>query len=92
MTVNTPTTMESGIYTGNVFHKRSVPKVHKFNYRIYLFWLKLKEVETLENNVSGFSVNKTGLSVVNFKREDYLGDPSINLETAVLEKMNALSE
>lgn len=92
MTVSTLSMMESGIYTGNVFHKRSVPKVHKFNYRIYLFWLKLKEVETVASSVSGFSINKTGFTVVNFKREDYLGDPSVNLETAVLEKMNALSE
>jgi hypothetical protein len=83
---------ESGIYTGNVFHRRSVPKVHQFNYRIYLFWVKLKELDILTETVSGFSQNKSGISVVNFKREDYLGDAKIPLETAILKKMNTLSE
>ena len=85
------TDMQSGIYTGNVFHKRSVPKVHEFNYRIYLFWLKLKELDTLSASVKGFGVDKSGFSVVNFKREDYLGDRDIDLESAVLTKMNTLS-
>ncbi|MFT6269758.1 MAG: DUF1365 family protein [Alphaproteobacteria bacterium] len=92
MTNDSLTTIESGIYTGKVFHTRSVPKVHKFDYSIYLFWLKLKEVDLLATSVFGFSANKSGLSVVNFKREDYLGDPNTDLETAVLEKMNALSD
>jgi hypothetical protein len=83
---------ESGIYTGTVFHKRSVPKVHKFDYRIYLFWIKLKEVDTLSQNVSGFTVNKSGFSVVNFLRSDYLGESSLDLETCILDKMNSLSE
>ena len=89
MTFSPP--VESGIYTGMVFHKRSVPKPHTFDYRIYLFWLKLKEVEVLGAEVAGFSVNKKGLSVVNFRREDYLGDPNTALEVSVLEKMNSLS-
>jgi DUF1365 family protein len=92
MNVNTETAMQSAIYTGNVYHKRSVPKVHKFDYRIYLFWIKLKELDELTKTVSGFTENKSGLSIVNFKRDDYLGDPNTSLEDSVLQKMNELSE
>jgi len=84
--------LESGIYSGTVFHQRSVPKVHKFNYKIYLFWLKLSEIKTLAHQVSGFSQDKTGFSVVNFRREDYLGDANIDLEEAVLLKINELAD
>jgi DUF1365 family protein len=83
--------LESAIYQGTVFHQRSVPKVHKFDYQIYLFWLKLSEIEQIKQSVKGFSCEKTGLSVVNFKRSDYLGNAKQNLENAVLEKMNELA-
>lgn len=84
--------LESGIYTGTVFHQRSVPKVHKFDYKIYLFWLKLSELDALSRQVSGFSKNKSGFSVVNFRRSDYLGEPETELECSVLSKMNELSD
>lgn len=83
--------LESGIYSGTVFHQRSIPKLHKFNYKIYLFWLKLSELEVLENKIRGFSQDKTGLCAVNFKRADYLGDANVPLEHAVLAKMNDLA-
>jgi len=84
--------LESAIYTGSVFHQRSQPKIHKFSYNIYLFWLKLAEVETLSHVIKGFSSEKRGLAVVNFKRSDYLGDDSISLQEAVLKRMNELYE
>ena len=33
---------ESAIYRGKVFHQRFKPTTHKFDYDIYLFWLKLE--------------------------------------------------
>lgn len=90
--LNTTKVNESAIYSGNVFHRRSIPKVHEFNYHIYLYWLKLSEIEALTESVSGFSNGKKGMSLVNFKREDYLGDITQPLEQAVLEKMNELSD
>lgn len=89
--IQLPEKLESGIYTGKVFHRRSVPKVHTFDYKIYLFWLKLSEIDSICKNVSGFSQNKNGFSVVNFRRGDYLGDPKIELKDAVLNKINELS-
>jgi DUF1365 family protein len=88
--VDTP--LESSIYSGIVFHQRSIPKQHTFSYKIYLFWLKLSEIDQISQQVSGFSNNKKGLSTVNFKREDYLGDSNVPLQDAVLSRMNELSE
>lgn len=83
---------ESAIYKGNVFHRRSVPKIHEFKYNIYLYWLKLSEIPMLASNIKGFTTEKSGLSCVNFKREDYLGDPQEDLAKSVLNKMNSLCE
>ena len=82
--------LESAIYKGVVFHQRSVPKLHKFSYNIYLYWLKLSEISAVSSHVSGFSNDKSGLSAVNFRRSDYLGDASMPLQDAVLSKMNEL--
>lgn len=84
--------LESGIYTGKVFHQRSEPTLHKFDYKIYLFWLKLSELDSLAQYVAGFSQDKRGFSAVNFCRKDYLGDQKMALEYSVLSKMNDLSD
>ena len=82
---------ESAIYTGMVHHQRFVPKVHRFNYRIYLYWLKLSELEQLDASVKGFSTKKKGFSAVKFLRSDYLGPPEQTLEASVLERMSELN-
>ncbi len=81
--------MDSALYIGKVFHQRFVPKKHAFDYRIFLFWLNLDEIATVERNVKGFSTRPW--SLVRFKREDYLGNPKTALKTAVLERMSELA-
>ena len=46
--------IESAIYKGKVYHQRFKPTLHKFDYDIYLFWLKLEsnELEILSNILS----------------------------------------
>ncbi len=83
--------LESAIYTGKVFHRRVVPKLHAFEYNIFLFWLKLSEISAVNKRVKGFSDRSIRRSIVNFTRADYLGDPQQNLESAVLEKMSELN-
>lgn len=83
--------IESALYKGIVHHQRFVPKVHRFNYNIYLYWLKLNEVEELNKSVKYFSTAKKGFSPVKFLRQDYLGDEQDSLEVAVLKKMSALN-
>jgi DUF1365 family protein len=82
---------ESAIYEGRVAHRRVYPKVHSFDYQIYLFWLKLSELDVLSEQVKGFSASATKRAIVNFKREDYLGDASMPLEQAVLQRISELN-
>ena len=74
--------IESAIYKGKVYHQRFKPTQHKFDYDIYLFWLKLEsnELETLSRTLKRFSAYDKAR--VRFKREDYLGDPSFPLGQA----------
>lgn len=83
---------ESAIYKGKVYHQRFKPTKHKFDYDIYLFWLKLDEDElaTLSHELKYFSAE--GKARVRFKREDYLGDPSLSLRQAVLNRMIELND
>ena len=84
--------IESALYRGKVYHQRFKPTQHKFDYDIYLFWLKLDtdEFEALSSQLKHFSTSNK--SRVRFKREDYLGDDSISLKQAVLERMTELNE
>lgn len=82
--------IESAIYTGKVYHKRVVPKKHAFEYNIFLYWLKLSEINAVNKQVKGFSDRSVRRSIVNFTRTDYLGDPDVALEQAVLDKMSEL--
>lgn len=82
---------ESALYSGKVYHQRFVPKIHRFQYSIYLYWLKLSEIQILDDNIRGFSANREGFSAVKFLRKDYLGDESVPLEQAVLAKMSELN-
>tara|TARA_A200000113_G_scaffold220461_1_gene230628 strand:- start:650 stop:1393 length:744 start_codon:yes stop_codon:yes gene_type:complete len=82
---------ESAIYRGKVFHQRFKPTTHKFDYDIYLFWLKLDEHELgyLSENVDKFSALQKAR--VQFKRTDYLGDNALSLADAVKLRMTQLN-
>lgn len=81
--------MDSALYIGKVFHQRFQPKHHSFDYRIFLFWLNLDELESLDSSVRGFSCRPW--SVVRFKREDYFGDRTKSLKYSVIERMSELA-
>jgi len=82
--------MESAIYQGKVFHQRFRPTQHKFDYDIYLFWLKLSEIESLSHTLRHFSIGKRGW--LSFHRDDYYGEPSLPLDEAIRQKMTALNQ
>lgn len=83
--------IESAMYTGKVFHKRVVPKLHAFEYKIFLYWLKLSELPMLSEHVKGFADGSIAKSIVNFTRSDYLGNPDESLASAVVKKMSDLN-
>lgn len=84
MAVN-PTTgqsaLRSAVYTGWVRHRRFRPHPHRFRYRLYLLYLDLSELDRVFARRWFWSVGRRNLG--EFRRSDYLGDPSLPLDEAV---------
>ena len=59
----------SCIYECTVMHRRIRPKKHEFTYRIFLFFLDLDELSSLENKIPVFSSDKPNL--YSLRAEDY---------------------
>lgn len=81
--------MNSALYIGKVWHGRFVPTIHQFTYRIFLFWLDLEELHSVQQKVSGFSMQRW--RPFRFNRGDYLGDPDEPLQVSVLNKISQLA-
>lgn len=73
--------MNSCIYTGHVGHYRYQPVVNRFRYSLFMMYLDLAELEHLFHGRALWSVGRPNLAW--FRRRDYLGDPSLPLDTAV---------
>lgn len=73
--------LASAIYTGWVRHRRHRPRAHAFRYRICLLYLDLSELDTLFDGRWFWSLDHRNLA--EFRRSDYLGDPSVPLDQAV---------
>jgi hypothetical protein len=61
----------SCLYECTVMHRRLAPKVHAFQYRIFMFAFDLDELDTLPTRVLGFSRNRR--NVYQFRDTDHLG-------------------
>jgi uncharacterized protein len=69
----------SAIYEGTIRHRRFAVRPHEFSHRVALAYIDLDELDTL---VGGRLVaSPPGL--VRFRRDDYLGDPAVDLAAAV---------
>ncbi len=73
--------MESCLYEGWVRHRRFTPRPHAFNYRLYLLWLDLDELDQVFAGRWLWSVDRANLA--SFRRADHLGDPRLPLSLAV---------
>lgn len=71
----------SAVYEGSVLHRRHVPRVHAFRYRIAQLYLDLDELQTVFARRWLWSVNRRNLA--QWRREDYLGPPDLPLKDAV---------
>lgn len=85
-------TFESCIYTGEVMHRRTLPKVHAFTYSVYLWFLKLDELEDLHSQFALFDSKNRGLHPFRFDADDYIPDETGNVETKALAKINHLAD
>ncbi|MCW8986190.1 MAG: DUF1365 domain-containing protein [Gammaproteobacteria bacterium] len=73
--------MKSCIYEGQVRHRRFSPSAHEFNYNLFLLYLDLDELDVVFNKRWLWSTKSPALA--RFKREDYIGDPSVSIKEAV---------
>lgn len=80
--------MESAIYQGDVFHQRFVPTQHQFKYRINLFWLKLCELDQLDQQLSLFSVDKRNW--VECRQRDYITSSGLSMHEKALTTAQSL--
>ena len=73
--------MKSCIYEGQVRHRRFSPAKHEFNYNLFLAYLDLDELDVVFNKRWFWSTKLPALA--RFKREDYIGDPSVSIKESV---------
>ena len=54
-------TLSSALYVGSVFHRRLVPRPHRFRYRLYWLLIDLDELQQLGAKLTLFAHNRWGL-------------------------------
>lgn len=71
--------MNSCLYKATVMHNRVEPKKHRFHYNVFMFYLDLDELETLQKRLLLFSLNK--FNVFCFRNREHLQLPAENPDT-----------
>jgi len=75
------------LLTGEVGHKRYLPKVHGFDYRVHYFWLDLDELSSIP--AKGWLWSTARFAACSYRRSDYLSGPE-DLAQAVRLKVQSL--
>ncbi|MDC0575082.1 DUF1365 domain-containing protein [Nitrosomonadaceae bacterium] len=73
--------MYSCIYEGQVRHRRFSPAIHEFNYKLYLAYIDLDELDSVFDKRWFWSSKRAALA--RLKREDYIGDSTLSIKNAV---------
>ncbi|PKO45656.1 MAG: DUF1365 domain-containing protein [Betaproteobacteria bacterium HGW-Betaproteobacteria-22] len=74
--------VNSAIYSGWVSHLRLSPKMHHFNYKVFMMYLDLDELPTLFNGFKFWSYSTPNIAW--FNRKDYYGHASTSLKESIL--------
>lgn len=80
--------LSSGLFVGEVRHRRFTPIYHEFRYPLFMVCLDLDEIETLASKVKGFSLRRFGAAC--FYRQDYM-EGRTDTKRAVLDKIFRLT-
>ena len=72
--------MNSCLYKARVMHNRLAPKVHRFHYDVFMFYLDLDEINTLHKQLKFMSRNRFNL--FNFRDRDHLQLPREKPDTS----------
>ena len=78
---NGPRELASAIYEGNIRHQRLAPKSHQFNYRVFMMYLDLDEIDEVLSMSRWWSKNR--LAAAQFRRSDFIGPESQTIKMAV---------
>ncbi|MCM0148950.1 DUF1365 domain-containing protein [Photobacterium galatheae] len=82
--------LQSGLYVGQVRHRRFTPAKHAFTYPMFMPLIDLDELDTLCAQVHGFG--QRWYHPVRWRREDYLrGEGTGSLKARVLDKVFELT-
>jgi DUF1365 family protein len=73
--------MHSALYTGRLRHRRFAPRPHAFEYRLFMVWLDLAELDQVFRGRWFWSTRRPALAWL--RRADYLGDARLPLDQAV---------
>lgn len=73
--------LQSALYHGRVRHRRFAPRRREFEYRVFMAWLDLAELDRAFAGRWFWSTRRA--APVRFDRADYLGDPALPLDEAV---------
>ncbi|MEP7061018.1 MAG: DUF1365 domain-containing protein [Betaproteobacteria bacterium] len=77
--------MHSALYLGRVSHRRWAPRAHAFEYRLFMAYLDLAELDRVFRGRWLWSVRRPAIAWL--RRADYLGDPAVPLDEAVRERV-----
>ncbi len=77
--------MHSAIYQGYLRHRRFTPHAHAFSYEVFMMYLDLDEIEQVLSLSPLWSRGR--LRPARFRREDFYGDPAVDLKRAVLDRI-----
>jgi DUF1365 family protein len=73
--------MHSSIFCGQVSHSRTTPKAHSFQYRLFMMYLDLGELDRVFENRWLWSTSRP--AIARFKRENYFGNPDEPLDKSI---------
>ena len=73
--------MMSSIFEGRLKHRRYTPVEHEFEYRLFMLYLDLAELDEVFRGRWFWSVKRPALA--RFRRSDHLGDPEQPLDHSV---------
>ena len=73
--------MYSCIYEGQIRHRRFSPAIHEFNYKLYLAYIDLDELDSVFDKRWFWSSKRPALA--RLKRDDYIGDSALSIKNAV---------
>jgi len=73
--------LDSAIYEGKVRHRRFQPIENFFEYRIFMMYLDLAELDQVFEKRWFWSVYRRNLAYL--RRKDHLGDPAVSIDLAV---------